>query len=201
MRGTRARLAGVAAICLALLAACEYDGSEAASEHCGQGASCMTTTPSTTPAATPQRLTSQAVAVHGLQFTLPLELVYRSDGGAASGESIDGFYGNFALSSSCANGCASSFGQLPADSVVVALGVATGSNTPAGDAPNTSVAGRPASYEVAHPGICGGDETITVQIPGADVDYVVRACLSGPDLSIGERVVQALVASASFPAS
>jgi len=158
----------------------------------------MTTTPSTTPAVTPHRLTSQAVAVRGLQFTLPLELVYRSDGGSGSGESMEGFYGSFALSSSCANGCASSFGQLPADSVIVGLGVATSPATPPGDAPNTSVAGRAATSIVARPGSCGGDETITVQIRSDGFDYVVRACLSGPDLASGERTVQAVVASASF---
>jgi len=78
----------------------------------------------------------------------------------------------------------------------------SGFPTPPSDPPNTSIAGRTASYAISRPGICGSDETITVRLPhGTLGEYLVRACISGPDLSVGERVVQTLVESASFSGS
>jgi hypothetical protein len=142
------------------------------------------------------------VSVNDLRFTLPAELTYGRKGGTSTGELIVGFYANFPLATSCTNGCGSSFGHLPPNSVVIGLGMLSGFPTQPTDAPNTSVGGRTASYSVSRPGICGSEETITVRLPHADLgEYLVRACVSGPDLSIGERVVQALVASASFSGS
>jgi hypothetical protein len=172
---------------------------EAEREHCGQGASCMTTTAAAPSTAPSQRIISPTVSVNGLRFTLPPELTYRRDGATSTGEFVEGFYANFVLSSSCANGCGSSFGHLPPNGVVIGLGMLSGFPPQPTDAPNTSVAGRRASYAISEPGICGDDETITVRIPHPDLgEYVVRACLSGPDLAAGERIVQAVVGSATF---
>jgi hypothetical protein len=190
--------------CVALLlVSCNTGNSEADTEHCSQGASCTTTSSAATTTTVPvPNIHDRNVAVNDLRFTLPAELTYGRKGGTSTGELMEGFYANFPLATSCANGCGSSFGSLPANSVVVGLGMLSGFPTPPSDLPNTSIAGRTASYAVSRPGICGSDETITVRLPhGTLGEYLVRACVSGPDLSVGERVVQALVASASFSGS
>lgn len=198
------------AVLLALVVtACTDD--EATRENCGKGASCGTTAASdTTTSATsqPTDTTSSAtsfsrtLSVQGLTFTIPPELRFHTDGFASTGEAISGFYANVPLGPACSPGCGlSSFNPLPEGGVVVGLGVLSGFGAggpdPAAPAPNISVAGRAAVFSTDKPGTCGGDETIAVRIPNpSGNEYVVRACLRGPDLTAGEQTVQSVLASA-----
>jgi hypothetical protein len=96
-----------------------------------------------------------------------------------------------------------SFTPLPVSAVVVGFGVLSGFGVggpdPADPAPNTTIAGRAAVFSADKPGSCGGDETITVRIPDpGGNDIMVRACLSGPDLTVGEQTIQAILTSATF---
>jgi hypothetical protein len=145
------------------------------------------------------------VSVGGLNFTLPAELQFRTNGFASSGEAIDAFYANVPLGSACSPGCGlPSFSPLPPGAVVVGFGVLSGfgvgAPNPGDPAPNTSIAGQAAVVIADKPGNCGGDETISLWIPDAsqsDVnDFLMRACLRGPDLRPAEQIVQALLASA-----
>ncbi len=189
--------------------ACSND--EADREHCGVGASCSTTAViDTTTSATSQPTDttstatsfSRTVSVQGLTFTIPAELRFRTDGFASTGEAVSGFYANIPLGPACSPGCGfSSFNPLPAGGVVVSLGVLSGFGAggpdPAAPAPNISIAGRAAVFSADKPGTCGGDETINVRIPNpSGNEYIVRACLRGPDLTAAEKTIQSVLASA-----
>ena len=145
------------------------------------------------------------MSVGGLTFTLPPSLRFRTDGFASSGEAIDAFYANVPIGSACSPGCGlPSFSPLPPDAVVVGMGVLSGFGVgapgPNDPAPNTSIAGRAAVFTADKPGECGGDETIKFWIPDpgqGDVnDFLMRACLTGPDLTTSEQIVESLLASA-----
>lgn len=74
---------------------------------------------------------------------------------------------------------------------------------PEGVAPNTSIAGLPSTITTDKPGICRGlhtDETITAKIadPGGSDDFEMQACLTQPNLSTGEKLVMAMLASVSM---
>jgi hypothetical protein len=142
---------------------------------------------------------ARTVSFEGFTFTLPTELQFRTDGFISTGEAIDGFYGNVPLGSACKDGCGlRSFSPLPAGSVVVGFGV-IGANPVKDPPPNTTIAGHAAVLSTEKPGTCGGDETINARIPNpSGAEIIVRACLSGPDLTDGERTVQAVLASAAF---
>ena len=193
------------------MTACTDD--EATRESCGKGASCGTTVSDTSTSATsqptdttwPATSFSRAVSAGGLKFTLPAELRFRTNGFASSGEAIDAFYANVPLGSACSPGCGlRSFSPLPPGGVVVGFGVLSGfgvgSPNPGDPAPNTSIAGQAAVFTADKPGDCGGDETIKLWIPDPgqnDVkDFLMRACLQGPDLITAEQMVQTVLASA-----
>ena len=206
------RLAGslsAAALIALVVTGCTDD--EATREACGKGASCGTTAMSdTTTSATsqPTDTTSSAtsfsrtVSVQGLTFTIPPELRFHTEGFVSTGEAISGFYANVQLGPACSPGCGlSSFNPLPAGGVVVGIGVLSGFGVggpdPADPTPNISVAGRAAVISTDKPGECGGDETINVRIPNpSGNEYIVRACLRGPDLTTAEQTVQSVLASA-----
>jgi hypothetical protein len=146
------------------------------------------------------------IVVAGFNLTLPQELRFRTDGFVSSGEAIDAFYANVPLGRACTPGCGlASFSPLPPGAVVVGVGewsgFGVGAPNPNDPAPNTSIAGHAALVMKDKPGNCGGDESITVRVPGADQtginDFLMRACLQGPDLSAGERLVQMLLDSAT----
>ena len=156
--------------------------------------------PTTSPPSFPR-----TVSAGGLTFTLPPELRFRTDGFSSSGESIDEFYGNVPLGSACSAGCGiSSFFPLPPGAVVVGMGVLSGIGVgapePNSPAPNTRVAGQAAAYLADKPGECGGDETIKVWIPDPANndfnDFLLRACLKGPNLSAAEQTIRDLLSSA-----
>lgn len=143
------------------------------------------------------------VTAGGLRFTLPPELQFRTDGFLSSGEAFDSFYGTVALGAACSPGCGlASFAPLSPGAVVVGIGtrsgLGAGGSLDGNVAPNTSVAGRLAFASTELPGTCGGDETVEVRIPDpASNEVVMRACLYGPDLTAGERILDALLASAT----
>jgi len=148
--------------------------------------------------ATSSTAVQQIVQLNGLSFTFPPSLTYRTDGFTSSGESIDAFYANVPLGPACTAACGlHSFSPLPADAIVVGFGtlseIGIGALHHDDPAPNSSIAGRAAIYTAAKPGTCGGDETITVRVG----DYVVYACLTGPDLSSGEQTIHALLVTAT----
>ncbi len=150
----------------------------------------------TTTTAFPRMLTEG-----GLTFTIPDELTFRSDGFASSAESVDDYYSNFEVRDGCTpNGCGA---PVPSSSggIVISFGVLSGFGVGIAPdvAPNASIAGRDAVVTHEQPGACGGDETITAWIPNADGFNVpmIRACLRGPDLESGERIVQAVLDSAT----
>ncbi|MEY2524586.1 MAG: hypothetical protein QOJ66_3151 [Ilumatobacteraceae bacterium] len=201
----------VAVLIALVVTACTDD--EATREGCGKGASCGTTVSDTSTSATSQptdttssvRSFSRAVSVGGLKFTLPAELQFRTNGFASTGEAIDAFYANVPLGSACSPGCGlPSFSPLSPGAVVVGLGVLSGfgagAPNPADPAPNTSIAGQAAVFTADKPGNCGGDETISLWIPGPGQNeinaFLMRACLQGPDLTTAEQIVQTLLASA-----
>ena len=146
------------------------------------------------------------MSVGGLTITLPVELRFRAEGFVSTGEAIDAFYANIPLGSACSKGCGlRSFGPLPPGGVVVGFGVLSGFGAGAPDpndpAPNTSIAGQAAVFTADKPGDCGGDETIKLWIPnpgeGDFNDFLMRACLKGPDLSTAEQLIQTVLASAA----
>lgn len=177
----------VAGVSLLVLTACSDD----------QSSSGSTTT--TGPVATTTIAFPRTVTVHGLTFTLPDELQFRTDGFASSFAAFDGYYANFALGPACVDGTCGSFAPLPANGVVVGLGNLPGPGLHVEGEPNTSVAGQP-SVRVQHASTCAGTasagEMIQVEIRASDDTLLVEACVSGPDRTIGARVVQALVDSA-----
>ena len=194
-----------------VVTACTDD--EATRGGCGKGASCSTTVSGTSTSATSQPSDttssatsfSRAVSVGGLKFTLPAELQFRANGFASSGEAIDAFYANVPLGSACSPGCGlPSFSPLPPGAVVVGFGAfsgfGVGAPNPGDPAPNTSIAGQAAVFTADKPGNCGGDETINLWIPDPGQnqinDFLMRACLQGPDLTTAEQMVQTLLASA-----
>ncbi len=137
---------------------------------------------------------ARSVAEPGTTFTVPGALTFRSDGFTSSVEAADGYYANFPLGDGCTPAGCGGVRRPPANGVVVSFGVLSGMGTGVAPevAPNTSIAGRDAVVTKELPGDCGGDETITAWIPtpnGSNVP-IVRACLSGPDLATGERIVQ-----------
>jgi hypothetical protein len=142
--------------------------------------------------------------VQELTFTIPAELSFRTDGFASTAEGHSAFYANFPLGPACSPGCGlRSFSPLPAKGIVIGMGVLSGLGAggpdPANPAPNISVAGRSAVWSSDKPGNCGGDETVSVRIPhpGGN-EYIVRACLRGPDLAAAEHMVQTMLASATL---
>ena len=203
-------LLAVAVLIALVVTACTDD--EATREGCGKGASCGTTVSDTTESLTSQptdttshTLFSQTVTAGGLKFTLPTELQFRTNGFASTGEAIDAFYANVPLGSACSPGCGlPSFSPLPPGAVVVGFGALSGfgvgAPNPGDPAPNTSIAGQAAVFTADKPGNCGGDETINLWIPGPGHneinDFLMRACLQGPDLTTAEQIVQTLLASA-----
>ena len=75
---------------------------------------------------------------------------------------------------------------------------------PAGAIPNTSIAGFAATITTDKPGVCGslqGDETIAARIthPGGNDDFLMRACLRGPNLPAAEQLVTAILSSVTIP--
>ena len=82
-------------------------------------------------------------------------------------------------------------------SLGVLSGFGAGGPDPAAPAPNISIAGRAAVFSADKPGTCGGNETINVRIPNpSGNEYIVRACLRGPDLTAAEKTIQSVLASA-----
>jgi hypothetical protein len=146
------------------------------------------------------------LTIAGITFTVPPELRYHADGFVSSGEAIEEFYANVPLGPACSSGCGiRSFSPLPADAVVVGLGVLSGAGVgapnPNDPPPNTTIAGHAAVFTSQKPGGCGGDETIDVWIPGPGQSslnaFLLRACLKGPDLAVGEHVLDMLIATAT----
>jgi len=142
------------------------------------------------------------VLLGDLTFSLPSSFKFHADGFASSGEAVDDFYGNVPLGSACTHGCGlPSFSPLPAGGIVVSFGVLSGIGAggrfPGEPAPNTTIAGHDAVFAADKPGNCGGDETIAVRFPVlSEQDYMVRACLYGPDLAVAEQTIESILASA-----
>lgn len=148
---------------------------------------------------------SHRVDIGGLQFDLPAELGYRIDGFTSTADSVFAFYGNVPLTDEChtpGGACGRPLDVLPPGGILVSWGNASflDPSPSGGAATNTSIAGFPSTVTTERPGQCsdlGGDETITARIyqPNRS-DFLMRACLRGPDLSrSGEQLVVSMLAS------
>jgi hypothetical protein len=190
-----------------LILACGCTGPSDVNASVPATPSAQSSTPHVTPSSSP---TVRLAELGGLQFDLPPTLRFRADGWVSSGEFVAGFYSNVQLGAAChtfANGgsCGLPLDVLPPGAMLISWGNVSGlgiTAQPAGEVPNTSIAGLAATITTDKPGACGAihaEETITARIARTDGgDLLMRACLQSPDLSTAEQVVSAMLSSVTI---
>jgi hypothetical protein len=149
------------------------------------------TAPDTT---SPTRAQGFDVTSNELTFHLPGVFRYSTEGFASTGEGYGNFYSTAPMPHGpCTAGCGiGNLAPTTPNTVVIGIGSIALPLDP-NDHPNTTIAGLDAHFVTSAE--CG-DELISVRVESFG-ETIVRACLSGPDLASGERIVREILATAT----